>query len=144
MCVWGDPNVTRPIALNGHTFEVTTNLEAAIRHLRFQDRNRVFWIDAISVNQIDNDERNSQVLLMRGIYTHCERCRAWTAQECVLPEQVMFTCGHKVFDTPTLILASNHWYSHSTSCCYIALLGLPSPDILDNFLDTSPVSGKDP
>ena len=63
--------------------------------------------------------------------------RAWTAQECVLPEQVIFTCGHKVFDTPTLILASNHCYSHSTSCCYIALLGLPSPDILDNFLDTS-------
>jgi hypothetical protein len=34
--------------------------------------------------------------------------RVWTAQECVLPEQVMFTCGHKVFDTRTLILASNH------------------------------------
>jgi hypothetical protein len=62
--------------------------------------------------------------------------RTWTTQECVLPEQVMFTCGHKVFDTRTLTLASNHWYSHSTSCCYIALLGLPSPDILDNFLDT--------
>jgi len=62
---------------------------------------------------------------------------AWTAQEYVLPEQVMFTCGHKAFDTRTLILTSNHWYSHSTSCCYIALLGLPSSDILDNFLDTS-------
>jgi hypothetical protein len=79
--VWGDPNVTRPIALNGHTFEVTTNLEAAIRHLRFQGRNRVFWINAISVNQIDNDEQNSQVLLMRDIYTHCERCIAWLGEE---------------------------------------------------------------
>jgi hypothetical protein len=36
--VWGNPNVTRPITLNGHTFELTTNLDAAIKHLRFQDR----------------------------------------------------------------------------------------------------------
>jgi hypothetical protein len=79
--VWGDPNVTRPITLNGHTFELTTSLEAAIRHLRFQDRDRVFWIDAISVNQIDNDERNSQVLLIRDIYTHYERCIAWLGEE---------------------------------------------------------------
>jgi len=39
-CVWGDLNVTRPITLNGHTFEIRTNLEAAIRHLRFRDRDR--------------------------------------------------------------------------------------------------------
>ena len=38
-------------------------------------------IDAISVNQTDNDERNSQVLLMRDIYTHCERCIAWLGEE---------------------------------------------------------------
>jgi hypothetical protein len=79
--VWGDPNATRPITLNGHTFEVTTNLEAAIRHLRFQDQDRVFWIDAISVNQTDNDERNSQVLLMRDISIHCERCISWLGEE---------------------------------------------------------------
>jgi hypothetical protein len=79
--VWGNPNVTRPITLNEHTFEVTTNLEAAIRHLRFQDRGRVFWIDAIFVNQTDNNERSSQVLLMRDIYTHCERCIAWLGEE---------------------------------------------------------------
>lgn len=35
--VWGDTSVTRPILLNECPFNVTTNLEAALRHLQPQD-----------------------------------------------------------------------------------------------------------
>lgn len=28
--IWGDPNITKPISLDGHPFEVTTNLEAVL------------------------------------------------------------------------------------------------------------------
>lgn len=65
---WGDANVRLPITLNGLGFEVTTNLHAALVHLRKTTEARTLWIDAICVNQKDIDERNNQVQLMRKIY----------------------------------------------------------------------------
>ncbi|OJJ75593.1 hypothetical protein ASPBRDRAFT_37887 [Aspergillus brasiliensis CBS 101740] len=66
--VWGDPTVTKGIIVNGRTFEATVNLESALRHLRRDDTPRVMWIDAICINQIDTEERSSQVSFMRDIY----------------------------------------------------------------------------
>lgn len=39
--VWGDPSITLPIAADGHTFQVTENLEAVLNRLRLRDRDRV-------------------------------------------------------------------------------------------------------
>jgi hypothetical protein len=52
--VWADPNVTVPISLNGVEFQVTTNLEAALRRIRPSpfgpDISRIdLWIDAIYI-----------------------------------------------------------------------------------------------
>jgi hypothetical protein len=38
--VWGDPNVTRPINLNDHSFDVTTNLKSALLQLRHRTQLR--------------------------------------------------------------------------------------------------------
>lgn len=38
-------------------FQVTTNLESALRHLRVQDQFTTLWIDAIGINQTDVAER---------------------------------------------------------------------------------------
>jgi hypothetical protein len=46
---WGDPNVTRPITLNGHSFDVTTNLKSALLQLRHRTQLRSLWIDAICI-----------------------------------------------------------------------------------------------
>jgi hypothetical protein len=67
--VWGDPKDTLPIFLDGHIFNVTTNLESALRHLRWKDAVQTFWIDAICINQSDNLERSQQVSLMGNIYS---------------------------------------------------------------------------
>lgn len=74
--VWGDPNITRPISLNGQPFQVTVNLESAIRHLR-SSTPRTFWIDAICVNQSNIPERNSQVQLMAKIYQRTTGTIIW-------------------------------------------------------------------
>ena len=79
--VWGDPIKTKPIKLDGQYLEVTENLEAALRRLRALDHDRVLWIDAICVNQIDLPERNSQVHLMRDVYSKCTRCIIWLGEE---------------------------------------------------------------
>lgn len=67
---------TRPIVLNSQQFEVTKNLESALRHLR-GDKPRIMWIDAICINQNDRDERSSQVLRMRKIYERAVKTVIW-------------------------------------------------------------------
>jgi hypothetical protein len=78
--VWGDPNVTRPILMQGAEVQVTTNLEAALRYLRQPTEESLFWIDAICVNQSDIQERNAQVLLMKDIYSKADAVRVWLGE----------------------------------------------------------------
>jgi hypothetical protein len=78
--VWGvpDPNKRPPkIICNGQRTEVGQNLCDALKTLRLGDRSRVFWIDAICVNQGDNNEKSHQVQRMRSIYAQAERVVIW-------------------------------------------------------------------
>lgn len=40
---------------------ITKNLELALRHLRFKDRERTLWVDAVWINQNDMDEKGWQI-----------------------------------------------------------------------------------
>ena len=42
------------ILLHGHEFKVGFELEEAMRRLRYVDRERLVWIDAICINQVSN------------------------------------------------------------------------------------------
>jgi len=67
--VWGAANATRRcITVDGHPHLVTVNLEFALRRIRQPDVVTTFWIDALSINQDDNEERSIQVGMMRDIY----------------------------------------------------------------------------
>lgn len=54
--------------LSGHEFSIYQSVDAALRRLRRDSGVRVLWIDAICINQEDNDEKGVQVPLMRQIY----------------------------------------------------------------------------
>jgi hypothetical protein len=47
--VWGDASLTSPIYIGPSwtKFDATTNLACALSHLRFHDKNRVLWVDAL-------------------------------------------------------------------------------------------------
>ena len=66
--VWGNPNDAVGILLGGKAFKVTTNLYAVLYQLRHYQESRVFWIDAIYMNQMNIVERNHQIRLMKNIY----------------------------------------------------------------------------
>ncbi|KAF5251284.1 hypothetical protein FANTH_3576 [Fusarium anthophilum] len=57
------------------------NLATALRHLRYQDKERVLWVDAICINQNDDAERATQVLRMSSIYQDCSRVVIWLGPE---------------------------------------------------------------
>jgi hypothetical protein len=64
---WGDPNDTIEISLHGSTHTITRNLDSAFRHLRYPDRSRVLWVDALCINQEGSIERAQQVSQMRHV-----------------------------------------------------------------------------
>lgn len=78
---WGDRNPRKTIYINDQPFDVAPNLESALRHLRRQGRTRSqyrhLWVDAISINQSDIEERNKQVLQMYNIYNTARQVLVW-------------------------------------------------------------------
>jgi hypothetical protein len=54
--------VTEAVLVNGHCFQVTTNLTSALHHIRFlipDGKQYLLCIDAICINQEDLDERRA-------------------------------------------------------------------------------------
>jgi hypothetical protein len=74
---WGDDSIKSNIILNGCDFEVSRNLFEALVGLRSLNAGRILWIDALCINQIDTDERNSQLRLMPLAYKRADCVLAW-------------------------------------------------------------------
>jgi hypothetical protein len=74
---WGDPSVTRTVYCSGFPMQVTVNLFMALRRMRYPDRTRALWADAVCIDQRDIQERGSQVQLMPDIYSKAERVLIW-------------------------------------------------------------------
>jgi hypothetical protein len=93
--VWGDPNDTREIFLHGESFQVTTNLESALRHLRSRTGERVLWVDAIAINQNDVREREEQVAIMGAVYQSARWDLLWMGRENGRHRYAMYVLGHR-------------------------------------------------
>jgi hypothetical protein len=66
--------------MNGMEIEVTINVYLALQDLRFQEKDRLLWIDALSINQNDEKEKSYQVQQMGLIFSKAERVIIWLGQ----------------------------------------------------------------
>jgi hypothetical protein len=66
---WGSPTVRNHVNLNGTPTSVPWSSAAALRRLRFTDKPRVLWIDAICIDQSSQSEKSEQVAFMSTIYS---------------------------------------------------------------------------
>ncbi|KAF5872490.1 putative het-domain-containing protein [Botrytis fragariae] len=79
--VWGDPDITLPIFVGKKKFQVTVNLYAALLRLRDHSFERILWVDAICIDQNNNEERRQQVRIMAKIYSSAHRVIVWLGDE---------------------------------------------------------------
>ena len=60
---------------------VRPNLATALQYLRFADRERTLWIDAICIDQSNLEERGKQVKRMDQIYRFAKQVNVWLGPE---------------------------------------------------------------
>jgi hypothetical protein len=75
---WGEPSQkTHAINLNGYEFRVRDNLYQFLQLASERFPNVLLWIDAISINQADDDEKGHQVSHMCHIYRNALETFIW-------------------------------------------------------------------
>ncbi|PMD16945.1 heterokaryon incompatibility, partial [Hyaloscypha hepaticicola] len=76
--VWGSEANAEVMVCNSLKFPISQTLFEAFRMLRkSQKQVRYLWIDALCVNQSDNEEKSNQVWNMLEIYKKATRVIAW-------------------------------------------------------------------
>lgn len=78
---WGDRNKRKEIRCGDQLVTVPENLYDALRHLRYTDRVRTLWVDAICINQVDTVEKSVQIRIMADIYEKAQVVLVWIGKE---------------------------------------------------------------
>jgi hypothetical protein len=77
---WGTAISQSRVLVDGIDMRVTENLHQGLRRLRFKDRSRMLWIDALCINQRDITERSHQVQHMAKIYRSAKHVLIWLGE----------------------------------------------------------------
>jgi hypothetical protein len=83
--VWGEAAFSRSMYCTTGKIALTLNLEAALKAMRYHDRDRIIWVDAICIDQSNVSERGHQVRLMGQIYANADRVLVWLGPD---PENI--------------------------------------------------------
>ncbi|KAF9885415.1 hypothetical protein FE257_012937 [Aspergillus nanangensis] len=65
---WGDHEVSEAIHCNGSYIGITKHLAGALRRFRSTTMPRKIWVDAVCINQNDDEEKAQHIHLMSAIY----------------------------------------------------------------------------
>jgi hypothetical protein len=74
---WKEAEGRTSITCNGISLPVTRNLASALGALRLPSNARVLWVDAVCINQGDQEEKSKQIPLMRQIYASAKAVLTW-------------------------------------------------------------------
>jgi hypothetical protein len=87
--VWGSSSKTWPIILNGASMNVTHSLGTSLERFQSDDTIKWLWVDALCINQTDDEEKSSQVQKMRHIYNRAHRVLSWLGLPASGTEELM-------------------------------------------------------
>ncbi|RYP06058.1 hypothetical protein DL764_003421 [Monosporascus ibericus] len=71
--VWGDAAFTESLVTSKGSIPITVSLASILRRLRDEKQSRLYWADAVCINQFDVQEKEVQISLMGAIYTSAVR-----------------------------------------------------------------------
>ncbi len=74
-------NIKVPTICDGLRLEVTPNLRNGLRRMRYVDRSRYLWADAVCIDQTNKAELGHQVSNMRLIYHNATKVIVWLGED---------------------------------------------------------------
>lgn len=78
---WGDISLTEVVELEHKPWTLRSNLAQALKYLRLTDKERLIWVDALSINQGSyreaRQEKSEQIELMKYIFAEATTTRIW-------------------------------------------------------------------
>lgn len=85
--VWGDPSLSRELYLQEGILAITASLAALLRRCRSllgcgRLTEIIFWVDAVCINQNDDQEESRQICIMKEIYARADRVLIWLRPDC--------------------------------------------------------------
>ncbi|KAI1336701.1 heterokaryon incompatibility protein-domain-containing protein [Xylariaceae sp. FL0016] len=78
--VWGKAKLTVQIEFDGKPAFVIPTIDSALRRMRHTSKRRTLWIDQLSIDQRNDEEKHIQVPLMREIYSKTNECLIWMGE----------------------------------------------------------------
>jgi hypothetical protein len=82
--VWGGSDKPQSIFVGEHGLQhnlpVTKNLHEALSSLRYRSIERIIWVDAVCINQENEQEKMQQIQLMARIYAQANRVVVWLGE----------------------------------------------------------------
>ena len=89
--VWGDASQRGSILIEGEVFSITSNLDTALRHIRYPTASRNLWVDSLCINQEDPRERSVHVQYMKDVYAHCSHDLLWLGPDATVIQKCLNT-----------------------------------------------------
>ncbi|TGO25876.1 hypothetical protein BPAE_0071g00480 [Botrytis paeoniae] len=74
---WGYIDKVEEVIIDGARIKVTFNSHMALQHLRSEEEDQIFWIDALCINQENVHEKIHQIRQMGDIYKKAEKVVVW-------------------------------------------------------------------
>ena len=75
--VWAERPGEESLEVNDNELVITYNLASVLRRVRYTDRIRELWIDAVCIDQSSPKEKSQQVRKMHRIYSSASRVLIW-------------------------------------------------------------------
>ncbi|RYO15162.1 hypothetical protein AA0111_g11768 [Alternaria arborescens] len=77
---WGTTDSPHEALLDGTPTSMRTSLDLGLRRLRYAEKSRILWVDALCINQNDVQERSHQVQQMEMIYSSATTVLIWLGE----------------------------------------------------------------
>lgn len=75
--IWGDPEYSHDVEVNGKIAKITKNLAEALHSIQANTKIRIIWADVIYINQQDDVEKSWQISEMAAIYKCAALVVSW-------------------------------------------------------------------
>lgn len=78
---WSGDLRPEPLLIANKSLQIRGNLQDALRRIRLGSRTRVLWIDAVCIDQTNDDEKTIQVKRMGTIYREAAQTIIWVGED---------------------------------------------------------------